>query len=65
MESHAIPEVLEQIRPLIYETMIPDDEKLDQEQFSLSPLPLRDIKAQASQAYLGLAREIICSFNLE
>nr|WP_319493157.1 AAA family ATPase [uncultured Desulfobacter sp.] len=65
MEKHAIPEVLEQIRPLIYETMIPDDKRLDQKQFSLSPLPLRDIKAQGSQAYLGLAREIICSFNLK
>jgi chromosome partitioning protein len=65
MENGAVPEVLEQIRPLIYKTMIPDDETLDKEPFSLSPLPLYDIKAQASQAYLGLAREIICSFNLK
>lgn len=65
MENHAVPEVLEQIRPLIYQTMIPDDETLNKETFSLSPLPLSDIKARASQAYLGLAREIICSFNLK
>lgn len=65
MENHAVPEVLEQIRSLIYQTMIPDDETLEKETFSLSPLPLYDIKARASQAYLGLAREIICSFNLK
>jgi len=65
MENRAVPEVLEQIRPLIYKTMIPDDEMLDKEQSSLSPLSLYDIKAQASQAYLGMAREIICAFNLK
>ena len=65
MEHRAVPEVLEQIRPLIYKTMIPDDEMLDKEQASLSPLALYDIKAQASQAYLGIAREIICAFNLK
>nr|WP_319394533.1 ParA family protein [uncultured Desulfobacter sp.] len=65
MENHAVPEVLEQIRPLIYQTMIPDDETVDKEPSSLSPLPLYDIKAPASQAYLGLAREMICSFNLK
>ncbi|WP_020588304.1 ParA family protein [Desulfobacter curvatus] len=65
MEHRAVPEVLEQIRPLIYKTMIPDDEMLDKEGASLSPLSLYDIKAQASQAYLGIAREIIGSFNLK
>jgi len=64
MEHHAVPEVLEQIRPLIYKTMIPDDDMLYKEQPSLSPLSLHDVKARASQAYLGMAREIICAFNL-
>ncbi|NDY72093.1 ParA family protein [Desulfobacter hydrogenophilus] len=65
MENCSVPEVLEQIRPLIYKTMIPDDEILNKKQASLSPLSLYDIKAQASQAYLGIAREIICAFNLK
>ena len=65
MENRAVPEVFEQIRPLIYKTMIPDDERLDKEQPFLGPLSLYDIKAQASQAYLGIAREIICTFNLK
>lgn len=65
MENHSVPEVLEQIRPLIYQTMIPDDETLNKESAVLGPLPLYDVKAPASQAYLGLAREIICSFNLK
>ena len=64
-ENHAVPEVLEQIRPLIYKTMIPDDETLNKESAAPGPLPLYDVKAPASQAYLGLAREIICSFNLK
>jgi chromosome partitioning protein len=57
--------VFEKIRPLIYKTMIPDDEMLDKKPPSLGPLSLYDIKAQASQAYLGIAREIICAFNLK
>ena len=65
MENRADPEVFEHIRPLIYKTMIPDDEMLDKEQSFLSPLSLYDIKGQASQAYLGMAREIICAFNLK
>jgi chromosome partitioning protein len=65
MENHADPKVFEQIRPLIYKTMIPYDETLDKEQSFLSPLSLYDIKGQASQAYLAMAREIICAFNLK
>jgi len=65
MKSRAVPGVLEQIRPLIYKTMIPYDERLDKEQSFLSPLFLYDIKGPASQAYLGMAREIICAFNLK
>jgi len=65
MQNGAVPEVFEKIRPLIYKTMIPDDEMLDKKPPSLGPLSLYDIKAQASQAYLGIAREIICAFNLK
>lgn len=65
MENPADAKVLEQIRPLIYKTLIPDDEILDKELPTLRPLSLYDIKAQASQAYLGIAREIICAFNLK
>ncbi|PIE62461.1 MAG: chromosome partitioning protein [Desulfobacter postgatei] len=65
MEQCAAPEVLEQIRPLIYKTMIPDDEMLDKEHSFLRPLSLYDIKGEASQAYLGMAREIIRAFNLK
>jgi chromosome partitioning protein len=65
MENRADPEVFEQIRSLIYKTMIPYDEILDKEQSFLSPLSLYDIKGRASQAYLGMAREIICAFNLK
>ena len=64
MKNRSAPEMLEQIRPLIYKTMIPNDKMLDKEQSSLGPLSLYDIKARASQAYLGMAREIICAFNL-
>lgn len=65
IENRVLADVLEQIRPLIYKTMIPDDGILDKEDACLSPLALYDIKAQASQAYLAVAREIICAFNLK
>ncbi|WP_321492592.1 ParA family protein [uncultured Desulfobacter sp.] len=64
MEHRTDPQVLKQIRPLIYKTMIPDDETFAREQCFHSPLSLYDIKAKASQAYLEMAREIICAFNL-
>lgn len=64
MEHGVVPEVLEQIRPLIYHTMIPDDEILDKEEAFLKPLSLIDIKRPTSQAYLGMAKEIINAFNL-
>ena len=65
IENNVVPEVLEQIRPLIYKTMIPDDEILDKEDTGLSPLAVHDIKAPASQAYLAVARETIRAFNLK
>nr|WP_320193228.1 ParA family protein [uncultured Desulfobacter sp.] len=65
IENRVVTEVLEQIRPLIYKTMIPDDEILDQADVCLSPLAVYDIKAQASQAYFAIAREIIRAFNLK
>ncbi|NWH03533.1 ParA family protein [Desulfobacter latus] len=65
MKNHADSEVFEQIRPLIYKTMIPDDDMLDKPSPFLRPLSLYDIKGQASQAYLAVAREISPAFNLK
>ena len=65
METGAVPEALAQIRPLIHQTMIPQDDTVDKASAKASPLALSDIKAPAAQAYLGMAREIICAFNLK
>ncbi|WP_320040340.1 ParA family protein [uncultured Desulfobacter sp.] len=63
IENRVVTEVLEQIRPLIYKTMIPNDEILEAKDACISPLPLYDVKSQASQAYFAVAREIIRAFN--
>ncbi|WDP92988.1 MAG: ParA family protein [Desulfobacter sp.] len=51
------------MRDLLYDNRIPDDRTVQEAVGKKTPLVLYDVNAPAARAYLGLAREIILSFN--
>ncbi len=65
MEYGTAPDALAPIRPLIYQTMIPSDDTVDKNRPKTSPVALYDVKNPLAQAYLGMAQEVICAFNLK
>ncbi|MCG8616521.1 MAG: ParA family protein [Desulfobacterales bacterium] len=56
-------QLLEDTKNLIYETMIPKDDAVDEAINKKIPLALHDIKSGSADGYLNAAREVIMAFN--
>jgi chromosome partitioning protein len=63
IESFLKKENLSDVKDLVYDSFIPDDEKLKKSIELKMPVALYDIKSPAAAAYLSFAREMIRVFN--
>ncbi len=63
IESFLQKENLLEVKDLVYDSFIPDDENIKKAINLKMPVALQDIKSPAASAYLDFAREILCVFN--